>query len=132
MPTAYVDGSYRGKKKLGCGAVMYAGSCVSLFSQTIRGPIAKGKSVAAELAAAAMLINYCMEKSITEVVICYDCMCVQHFTETRSKNENPIIDAYYEFVNEARKTVKLHFVKVKAHSKDIHNRLADEMANIAA
>ena len=53
------------------------------------------------------------------------------WADRRWKANNPLTQGYRDYVAEARKTIDIRFVKVKAHAGNKYNELADRLAKKA-
>ena len=105
---AYVDGSYHsGTNAFSCGAV------------------------AGEIKGAETILTYCMEHGVPRVVLYHDYEGVAKWATGEWKANKPGTIAYREFCRQAAERVQFRFVKVKGHSGDTYNDLADRLAKDA-
>lgn len=130
---AYVDGSYhKGTKEFSCGAVLFYEREKLLFSQKYNDPdLADMHNVAGEIMGAVTVIRYCLEHGISALEIHHDYEGVAKWARGEWKANKPGTQAYAAECREARKRLDLTFVKVKGHSGDTYNDLADLLAKKA-
>lgn len=130
----YTDGSYR-DGLWGAGAILIAPNGevkkYSSFgkdecgSRNVTGEI---NAVVNALRALFKLVN---RNERHEVVIYHDYEGIQKWAENRWKANKPIAVSYKEAIEKARAYFDISFVKVKTHSGDKYNELADQLANEA-
>ncbi len=124
---AYVDGSYR-NGKVGWGAVILKGSklygefCGVLDDEEVCGT----RQVAGELMAVREVLFWCKEQGISEISIYYDYKGVEEWVTGAWKAKNPITKSYRDYVHSM--DLKINWIKVKSHSGDYYNDMADKLA----
>lgn len=130
---AYVDGSYSSGKIFGCGCVIVKDSCIiEEISQKFEDEeLSKLRNVAGEIKAAEIAIKYGLEKGYEKIVICHDYQGVSSWCNGEWKTNKVETKNYKKFYEEAKKSITIDFIKVKAHSSDIYNELADNLAKKA-
>lgn len=122
----YVDGSYK-DGRYGWGFAVYSGGelihkdCGSGDDKEA----ASIRNVAGELAAA-MRATLWAHKNKKKIIINYDYIGIEAWVINEWKCKNPMTIAYKEFMNKYKSVYK--FRKVKAHSSDMGNDLADKLA----
>ena len=77
------------------------------------------------------LHNICSSEGIKEVAIYYDYEGISAWAEGRWKTNKHGTIAYKEFYDEIKDRLKVTFVKVKGHSGDTYNDMADRLAKDA-
>ena len=89
------------------------------------------RNVAGELAGVISALNWAKDNDITEVIIFYDYEGIEKWItgEWKTKKENTIL--YKKFIEEIRNKIDVIFIKVKAHSGNKYNELADTLAKNA-
>ena len=130
---AYVDGSYNvATGEFSYGVVMFHNGQEHTFSKSFAdSELATMRNVAGEIKGAEFVLNYCREQGIGEVEIYYDYEGIAAWAEGRWKtNKNGTI-AYKKLFDEISKSVAVTFVKVKGHSGDTYNDMADRLAKDA-
>lgn len=76
-------------------------------------------------------IQYCQKHQIPEVYIYYDYNGIGKWGDDEWKANLPLTQKYKKFVAEARKKMKITFIKVAAHTGDKYNEMADRLAKDA-
>ena len=135
---AYVDGSYDSASgRFSCGVVIVetdaAGSSETTelnaaFDDT---EAAQQRNVAGEIMGSKLAIDHCMVNGIKSVEIYHDYEGIGAWADRRWKANNPLTQGYRDYVAEARKSIDIRFVKVKAHAGNKYNELADKLAKKA-
>ena len=130
---AYVDGSYHvGTGEFSCGAVLFLNGKELHFSEKFNDlELAQMRNVAGEIKGAETVMRYCMAHSVPAVTIYHDYEGVAKWAIGEWKTNKDGTKAYRAFCLEAAKTLRFSFVKVKGHSGDKYNDLADRLAKDA-
>lgn len=130
---AYVDGSYKkATKEFSCGAVLFWHGKALKFSKKFDDPaMASMRNVAGEIMGSVSVINYCLRNDIPEIVIFHDYEGVARWANGEWKANLDATKAYKDFCDNARTKMKISFVKVKGHSGDRFNDMADALAKQA-
>lgn len=130
---AYVDGSYDQKSRcFSYGAVIfYQGRQYTFAEKYFDEDLASMRNVAGEIKGAMRAMEFCLEKEIKRLVIYHDYEGVAHWCTGawQAKKEGTI--AYRKYFQKASEQVVISFVKVKGHSGDTYNDLADQLAKEA-
>lgn len=127
---AYVDGSYCAGK-VGFGALI-------LWKNTVRkkmyGLVPSGwsasRQVGGELYAVCRVLDWCEHYGVKKITICYDYKGIEEWATGRWRTNIPLTRRYASFVQ--RSTVKVCWKKVRGHSGDKWNELADCLARRGA
>lgn len=130
---AYVDGSYNIETtQYGCGVVLFTGGREITFSKGFCDPdMALMRNVAGEIEGAKLAMKYCVDNNIEEIDIYYDYEGVEKWCTGEWKTNKDGTIEYKRFYDEVAKTVRVNFVKVKGHSGDTYNDMADRLAKDA-
>ena len=130
---AYVDGSYNIEtKKYGCGVVLFAGGEEITISRAFSDPdMALMRNVAGEIEGAMAAMRYCIDNNIEEIDLYYDYAGIEKWCSGEWKTNKAGTINYKRFYDEIKKTVKVNFIKVKGHSGDKYNDMADKLAKEA-
>ena len=130
---AYVDGSYHvGTKEFSCGAVLFLNGKEYRLSRKYNDPLlAEMRNVAGEIKGAESVIAYCLEHGVEALTIYHDYEGVGKWATGEWKANKEGTKAYSAFCAQAAKKMRLRFVKVKGHSGDKYNDLADRLAKDA-
>lgn len=131
---AYVDGSYNQKtREYGYGCVLIDGQQVIL---KVNGkgshPDYVGmRNVAGEIAGAHQAICYAIEHHYPMICIYYDYEGIEKWANHIWKANKAGTKAYQDFIQESRQKIDIYFMKVLAHSGDLYNEMADQLAKKA-
>lgn len=130
---AYVDGSYHvGTKEFSCGAVLFLNGEELHFSQKFSNPqLAEMRNVAGEIKGSETILTYCIEHQVPAVTIYHDYEGVAKWATGEWKANKAGTKAYRDFCAKAAEQIRFNFVKVKGHSGDQYNDLADRLAKDA-
>lgn len=131
---AYVDGSYNAKTKIfACGVVILHNGEETQFNESFDDPeLAAMRNVAGEINGSMAAMSYCAEHGIKNLHIFYDYAGIEYWcTGAWKTNKTGTID-YKRFYDEIKNTVNITFHKVKGHSGDKYNDMADALAKAAA
>lgn len=127
----YVDGSYCKLENInGVGCVMVEGNeeIHSISKQT------KGNNqwnVGAEIESALTAVNWAIDNGYEAVIINYDYLGIEMWATGSWNANNPITSSYARKMRELAQQINISFNKVKAHSGDVFNDLADKLAKQA-
>lgn len=130
---AYVDGSYHIRdKRFSYGAVILTDGKELTFSKAFDDTsLAEMRNVAGEIKGSEFAVAYCMEHDIKSVDIYYDYAGIEKWANGDWKTNKDGTKAYAEFIRQARGKIDIRFVKVKGHSGDKYNDMADMLAKQA-
>lgn len=140
---AYVDGSYNeASNDFSYGVVIINnGEIVHKISQKATGRNIRPKekldamrsmrNISGEISASVAAIKYCLENKIPSVTIYHDYEGISKWANCEWKAKNIYTQNYRDFVMKARTKCKIQFVKVKGHSNDKYNDMADALAKAA-
>jgi ribonuclease HI len=126
---AYVDGSYI-NSNTGYGAVILK---LGIPIKKISGHMDASdglRQVTGELQAVQEVLKYCRENNIQEIALFYDYTGIKEWAEDTWKANNDVTKAYKAFMKKS--TIKVHWFKIKAHSGNIFNEMADILAKKGA
>lgn len=130
---AYVDGSYDDtKKQYSYGVVVFFDGGEQRFAEKFSDPnMAEMRNVAGEIEGAKRAMRFCLENKIKSVDIVYDYEGIEKWCTGAWQAKKEGTKAYKKFYNEIKKDVHVNFVKVKGHSGNKYNDLADSLAKSA-
>lgn len=131
--TAYVDGSYNiHDKRFSCGGIIFANNTEHTFSECFTDPdLASMRNVAGEIKGAEYVMRYCVENGIKSVEIYHDYEGVARWCRGEWKTNKEGTRAYVRYYNSVKDRLDVRFTKVKGHSGDKYNDLADRLAKDA-
>jgi ribonuclease H-related protein len=125
--TAYVDGSYM-KGKTGWGVVIVKDDePVFTDSGALTGPeCVAQRQVPGEIEGAMRAVMWCEENSVSSIRIAYDYLGLEKWATGQWKTNNNITRSYAAFMKKTG--VSVFWMKIKSHSGDRWNDVADELA----
>ncbi len=130
----YVDGSFI-NGRCGYGVVILKDNkIINKISGKVQGELVKNhRQVAGELAAVKNALKWCVKNSVKEIYLYYDYAGIEKWITGTWQAKKKLTRSYVDFVkNEISNKVKIHFKKIKSHSGDRYNELADRLAKNAA
>lgn len=130
---AYVDGSFVEGKKFGSGCVLlYQNKVIDEISiGFVDEEFAKMRNVAGEIKASELAIRYAIENAYKSIVVYHDYEGIAKWCLGEWKTNKEGTKAYKAFYDEASKKIQITFKKVRGHSGDLYNELADSLAKKA-
>ena len=135
---AYVDGSYDSSSgRFSCGVVIVEtdangkSETTEINSAFDDEEAAQQRNVAGEIMGSKLAIDWCRANGVKVIDIYHDYEGIGAWADRKWKANNPLTQGYRDFVEEARKSMKITFVKVKAHAGNKYNELADRLAKKA-
>jgi ribonuclease HI len=132
-PKAYVDGSYNEKNNsYGFGVVLIIDNKEYHFSKGYEeDEYSSFRNVAGEIKGVAYIINYALKKSLDRLHIFYDYEGIEAWYTNRWNQNTLISKKYAEFRDTVKDKIEVVFHKVKGHSNNHYNDLADKLAKEA-
>ena len=135
---AYVDGSFDSASgRFSCGVVIVEtdaegkSETTELNAAFDDADAAQQRNVAGEITGSKLAIDHCIASGVKAVEIYHDYEGIGAWADRRWKANNPLTQGYRDYVAEARRTIDIIFVKVKAHAGNKYNELADKLAKEA-
>ncbi|WP_099468749.1 ribonuclease H1 domain-containing protein [Konateibacter massiliensis] len=130
---AYVDGSYdSSSNSFSYGMVfIYEGKELHLSNRYDDSDLAEMNNVAGEIKGAEAAMQYCLENNIDSVTIYHDYEGIAKWCNGEWKAKKAGTIAYANYYKEVSQKIKILFMKVKAHSGDKYNEIADQLAKNA-
>lgn len=129
---AYVDGSFNGKTKTcGYGLVIIkegmeiekSGSCKEYSDH---------RNVTGEIIASMKAMEYGLKEGVPEISIYYDYEGIRSWALGLWKTNKELTQKYKKYYDDnVRDKLKVNFIKVKAHSGNKYNEIADSLAKKA-
>lgn len=130
----YVDGSYsKALETAGYGCVFIdKGTVVHTISQNIEvDPQENLWNVSAEIAGVLAAVEWAIDKELNAISIYYDYEGLKNWFDGSWKANKQTTRSYVEAMRINAQNIKVNFFKVKAHSGDRFNEMADELAKAA-
>lgn len=131
---AYVDGSYNVKtKEYGYGCVLLEGQSVleQLYGKDNQEDYALMRNVAGEILGSEKAVQYAIKHQYSFICIYYDYEGIEKWATHQWKANKIGTQNYQKFMDESRQKIQISFIKVLAHSGDIYNEIADQLAKKA-
>lgn len=127
---AYVDGSYKKDTlEYGYGVVLILkDEVIELFGKGEDPEVAKSRNVTGELFGSIRAISEAIKLRKKKIIIFHDYQGISSWANGEWKCNLPLTVGYRDKIREFRKEIEILFVKVKAHSNDKYNDLADHLA----
>lgn len=130
---AYVDGSYNIRTKVfSYGAVIFDNGEVKMNEAFSDEELAQMRNVAGEIKGAMAAMSYCVEHGKTKLDLYYDYAGIEKWCTGEWKTNKRGTIEYKAFYESVRDKLDVRFVKVKGHSGDKYNDMADRLAKDAA
>ena len=131
--TAYVDGSYNiGTKVFSYGAVIFDGGMVTMSEAFDDPELAAMRNVAGELKGSMAAMRYCTERGIEKLDLYYDYAGIEKWCTGEWKTNKRGTIEYKAYYDSIKDRLDVRFIKVKGHSGDKYNDMADRLAKDAA
>ena len=131
---AYVDGSYNiNTKEFGYGIVLIDcnGNEETMNGKGDNKAYAVHRNVAGEVYGSVKAIQTALDKEYKKIYIHYDYKGIEAWAKGDWKANKELTQKYKEFIDSCRGRIQIEFIKVKAHSNDKYNDLADRLAKEA-
>lgn len=130
---AYIDGSYdakTGNYSFG-GVLLVEGKELHFKKAYPADEFSKHHNVAGEIKGAGYVLNYCYKNQIYDITLCYDYMGIEKWYNLEWQAKSDIAKLYVEFVKNIKCKMNVKFVKIKSHTGEKYNELADKLAKEA-
>ena len=133
MPKAYIDGSFDEKtNSYSFGGVLIIDDKDYTFKKKYtEDDYSSLRNVAGEIKGAGFIINYCIQKGIKELHIFYDYLGIEKWYKGEWKAKSSIAIEYQKFAILAKEKINVVFHKVKSHTNNHYNEMADKLAKEA-
>ncbi len=130
---AYVDGSYNIEtKEFSYGMVILLGKDEKLFSEKFDDKeLSEMRNVAGEIMGAMKAMEYCLEFGFKSILIHFDYEGIEKWCSGDWKANKVGTQNYKKFYDSIKDKINITFKKVKAHSGNKYNDLADKLAKQA-
>ena len=130
---AYTDGSFDIKtKRFSMGAVLFHNGEKITFSKAYEDEeLALMRNVAGEIFASMAVMEYCTNLGIKSLEIIYDYEGVEKWCTGEWKTNKKGTIAYKEYYDSLKDKIDIVFTKVKGHSGNEYNDMADRLAKEA-
>lgn len=131
--TAYVDGSYdHSRKEYSYGMVLKEKDGELYFAEKYADPaLASMRNVAGEIKGAEKAMRYAADSGYEKLAVYYDYEGIAKWCTGEWKTKKEGTAAYKRFYDGIKDRLQVRFVKVKGHSNDEYNDMADMLAKSA-
>lgn len=132
-PCAYIDGSYDAKTEAySFGGVLLIDHQLYQFKKKYeKDEFSNSRNVAGEIKGAGYLIQYAIHHGIKELDIYYDYAGIEKWYTGEWKANSLIAVKYVSFIQQIKNQIHLYFHKVKSHTNNLYNDMADALAKEA-
>lgn len=130
---AYVDGSYnKYTKEFSFGVVLFDNQQELHFYKKFDDiELSKMHNVAGEIKGAEAAMKYAVEHGFSKIIIYHDYEGISKWCTGEWKTNKDGTKAYKAFYDSLKSKLKVEFIKVKSHSNNKYNDLADKLAKQA-
>ena len=130
---AYVDGSFNEETgEFGCGVVMFYNGEETHMSEASSDENYVGmRNVAGEIGGSMMAMKFAIDNKVSYLTIYHDYMGISKWCTGEWKTNKKGTKEYKKYYDMAKKKVNISFEKVKGHSGNTYNDLADALAKKA-
>lgn len=127
---AYVDGSYNvATGEYSCGVVFMAGAEeIHIAEKGTSEALAMMRNVAGEIMGAELAMRKAVELGIKKLDIYHDYQGIASWCLGEWKTNKEGTREYKEYYDFIKNQIEIRFIKVKGHSGDKYNEIADELA----
>ncbi len=128
----YVDGSYLEGDEFAYGIVIISDEKILEFNgKVVDAQMATMRNVAGEITGAMEAMKYAIENQIKKIYLHYDYFGIEKWCNGEWKTNKEGTKKYKEYYNSIKDQLEVVFVKVKGHSNNQYNDLADSLAKKA-
>lgn len=130
---AYVDGSFdKEDGSYSYGAVFIDGDDIKTFSKRYpKDQYSDHRNVIGEIRGAEFACKYAVENAFEKLILHYDYEGIEKWATGQWKRNVEATRSYHEFFSKIKKDLEVDFVKVKAHTGNKYNEMADDLAKSA-
>ncbi|CUN11095.1 ribonuclease H1 domain-containing protein [Turicibacter sanguinis] len=127
---AYVDGSFDSRSKYySYGLVLFVNGQVITQKEKFNDVnLVAMRNVAGEIIGATEAMEYCIKNGYSSLIIYYDYSGIEKWCSGEWKANKIGTIAYKKYYDSIKDKLEVDFRKVKSHSGDIYNDLADKLA----
>lgn len=131
--SAYVDGSFNNDtKEFSYGAVIFWNGQQYTYSEKFNDcDLAEMRNVAGELKGAERAIKFALDNNVKHVILYHDYEGIAKWCTGEWKARKVGTISYKDYYDSVKDKVDIQFKKVKAHSGNTYNELADKLAKEA-
>lgn len=129
----YVDGSYDAATNMfSYGMVVLQDGCERAFYEKIEDEeLAAMHNVAGEIKGAEAAMRYAVDNNAEKLIIYHDYEGIAKWCTREWKAGKSGTQAYRDYYDSVKEKVQIQFIKVKGHSNNKYNEMADKLAKKA-
>ena len=130
----YTDGSFNNQIQCYGSGICIIIDNILIYQCSVRGnkeEYIESRNISGEIMAIIEAIKFCSNHDIHNATIYYDYEGVEKWYTGEWKANKPISKDYISFLSSIQDIIKLSFIKVKSHSNNKYNDLADSLAKRA-
>lgn len=129
----YVDGSYDKETSIFSWGVVLIDTKHNIeeYNGCARNSESMHRNVAGEIYGSVLACKLAYERGYKTLNLYYDYTGIKEWAEGSWKRNNPLTKRYYEYIQSLNGRLTINFIKVKAHTGDEYNELADTLAKKA-
>lgn len=132
-PKCYIDGSFDiNTLRYSFGGVLIIDNEIKEFKKAFdKDEYSEYRNVSGEIRGAAFIINYCYNRGIKKLHIFYDYIGIEKWYMGEWKANTNIAIKYVDFSKTIKDKIEVVFHKVKSHTNNKYNDMADRLAKEA-
>lgn len=131
-PKAYIDGSYNDKTgAYGFGVILIIDNKEYKFVKQFNDSFSDTRNVAGEIKAASFIINHAYKNGIKKLHIFFDYQGIESWYTKAWKANSEIAIKYQQFADSMNGKIEIIFHKIKSHTNNKYNDMADILAKSA-
>lgn len=127
---AYVDGSFNVVDgSYSYGAVIISNLGIQEFSERFpKDKYSEHRNVIGEIRGSVFAMNLAVKNGFKKLILHYDYEGIEKWAKGSWKRNKEATQIYHKYYNSIKSKLLVEFIKVKAHSGDKYNEMADELA----
>ena len=130
---AYVDGSFNVRDgSYSYGAVIISDNDVQTFSERFKkDKYSEHRNVIGEIRGSVFAMDFAVKNGYKNLILHYDYEGIARWASGSWKRNKEATQKYHDYFQRIKSKLNVEFVKVKAHSGDKYNEMADDLAKKA-
>lgn len=130
---AYVDGSFNVRDgSYSYGAVIISDNDVQTFNERFKkDKYSEHRNVIGEIRGSVFAMDFAVKNGYKNLILHYDYEGIARWASGSWKRNKEATQKYHDYFQRIKSKLNVEFVKVKAHSGDKYNEMADDLAKKA-
>lgn len=127
----YVDGSYNSQQDIvgfGLIAVLNNKELYTYYNGFKGHPYNKHRNVFGEILGTIEGIEYAIRDGFDKIIICHDYQGIEKWANKEWKANTEMTQTYIKYIDYTKNKIDIKFKKIKAHSGNKYNEIADKLA----